>query len=83
MVIIRLARHGCKKKPFYKIVVADTRFPRNGRFIEKIGYFNPIKSKKKNNIFINIKKLKYWKKIGVKITSRIKYLINKIKEEKL
>jgi len=50
MVKIRLARHGAKKRPFYKIIVADSRSPRNGKFIERVGYFNPIAAgKEKKN----------------------------------
>lgn len=47
MVTIRLARHGAKKRPFYQVVVADSRNARNGRFIERVGFFNPIASEKK------------------------------------
>lgn len=47
MVTIRLARHGAKKRPFYGVVVADSRNARNGRFIERVGFFNPIASEKK------------------------------------
>lgn len=46
MVTIRLARHGAKKRPFYRVVVADSRNARNGRFIERVGFFNPIASEK-------------------------------------
>lgn len=46
MVTIRLARHGAKKRPFYQVVVADSRNARNGRFIERVGFFNPIASEK-------------------------------------
>ncbi len=47
MVTIRLARHGAKKRPFYQVVVADSRNARNGRFIERVGFFNPIASEKR------------------------------------
>ena len=46
MVTIRLARHGAKKRPFYQVVVTDSRNARNGRFIERVGFFNPIASEK-------------------------------------
>jgi len=51
MVKIRLARHGAKKRPFYKIIVADSRSPRNGKFIERVGYFNPIAAGKEKKKF--------------------------------
>jgi small subunit ribosomal protein S16 len=75
MVKIRLSRHGSNKKPFYKIVVSDIRSARNGRFIEKIGFFNPICCFEKNKLQINLKKVKYWCKVGAKISNRVKYLI--------
>ena len=75
MLKIRLARHGAKKRPFYQIVVADSRCPRNGRFIEKIGFFNPIAATKDKKIYINIKKIKLWSNRGAIISKRTHYLI--------
>lgn len=49
MVTIRLARHGAKKRPFYQVVVADSRNARNGRFIERVGFFNPIASERRRH----------------------------------
>ena len=80
MLTIRLARHGAKKRPFYQIVVADNRFPRNGRFIEKIGFFNPIASAKDIKIYINIKKIKLWTSQGAVISKRTHYLIKENKK---
>ncbi|QTM69178.1 30S ribosomal protein S16 [Buchnera aphidicola (Hormaphis cornu)] len=82
MVKIRLARHGSKKRPFYKIVVADNRFSRNGRFIEKIGYFNPIANvtnKEQLNLHLNDIRIQYWIKKGAQISNRVKSLLKKIK----
>lgn len=79
MLKIRLARHGAKKRPFYQIVVADNRFPRNGRFIEKIGFFNPIASTKDKKIYINIKKITFWISQGAIISKRTHYLIRENK----
>ncbi|XBC38025.1 MAG: 30S ribosomal protein S16 [Buchnera aphidicola (Floraphis choui)] len=75
MVKIRLARVGAKKRPFYQIIVADNRCPRNGKFIEKVGFFNPISLKNSNNIYINFTKLQYWIKNGAQISDRVKHLI--------
>ncbi|BBI01312.1 30S ribosomal protein S16 [Buchnera aphidicola (Nipponaphis monzeni)] len=80
MVKIRLARHGTKKKPFYQIVATDSRFPRNGRFLEKIGFFNPIVSKHTKYLEINHAKIDYWVKKGAIISSRILFLIKKNKK---
>ncbi|XRX42954.1 MAG: 30S ribosomal protein S16 [Buchnera aphidicola (Tetraneura sorini)] len=82
MVKIRLARHGNKKKPFYKIVVADSRFFRNGRFIEKIGFFNPIEKENSKKLSINLDNLKQWISKGAQLSQKIKFLIKKLKEKK-
>ena len=56
MVTIRLARHGAKKRPFYQVVVADSRNARNGRFIERVGFFNPIASEKEEGTRLDVYK---------------------------
>lgn len=75
MVTIRLARHGSKKRPFYQIVVTDSRNARNGRFIERIGFFNPIITDKKKSIQFNINRLKYWNSQGATKSDRVITLI--------
>ncbi|CAL4043470.1 30S ribosomal protein S16 [Buchnera aphidicola] len=80
MLKIRLARHGSKKRPFYQIIVADSRFPRNGRFIERIGYFNPIASKKDKKIYIDVNKITYWTSQGAIFSKRAHYLIQENKK---
>ena len=63
---------GAKKRPVYKIVVADSRFPRDGRFIEKLGFFNPLVPKnKKDRIKIEVERVKYWMSQGAKPTTRV------------
>ena len=60
-VVIRLARAGTKKRPFYHVVVADSRFPRDGRFIERLGYFNPLLPKDyETRVTIDHEKVKDW-----------------------
>ena len=75
-VKIRLARFGSKKAPFYRIRVADSRFPRDGRFIEEIGTYNPLT----NPATVNIKaeRLKYWLNQGAQPTDTVKSLISMI-----
>ncbi|NIH16560.1 MAG: 30S ribosomal protein S16 [Buchnera aphidicola (Periphyllus lyropictus)] len=80
MVKIRLSRHGSNKKPFYKIIVTDSRSPRNGRFIEKIGFFNPILKNKENSLKINLKKIQYWISVGAKMSNKVKKLNIKYKK---
>ncbi|ANF17129.1 30S ribosomal protein S16 [Buchnera aphidicola (Schlechtendalia chinensis)] len=75
MVKIRLARIGSKKRPFYKIVIADSRCPRNGKFIEKIGFFDSIASKKNKNINLNFERLQYWLQNGALMSNKVKYLV--------
>ncbi len=80
MVIIRLSRYGRKKRPFYHITVSDNRKFRNSKFLEKIGFYNPLLSfNSKYSIFINLDKFNLWIKRGAKVTCRIKYLFKKYK----
>ncbi len=60
MVTIRLARHGAKKRPFYRVVVTDSRNARNGRFIERVGFFNPIASEKKKAPASDLDRIAHW-----------------------
>lgn len=75
MVKIRLARYGTKKRPFYKMVVADSRFSRDGRFIERVGYFNPLARGKSSSIKINLDRIQYWKNHGAQISKRTQKII--------
>ncbi|WP_411816965.1 30S ribosomal protein S16 [Hyphococcus sp. DH-69] len=69
---IRLARGGSKKRPFYSIVVADSRSPRDGRFIEKVGTYNPLLAKTdENRVQYNEERVKYWLDKGAKATDRV------------
>ncbi len=77
MVKIRLKRVGAKKAPFYHIVVADSRFPRDGRIIEKIGTYNPMTEP--SEIHIDKEKVEKWIKNGAKPTDTVKALIEKVK----
>ena len=72
-VKIRLKRMGSNKKPFYRIVVADSRAPRDGRFIEEIGYYNPVSEPKQ--IKINDEKAKKWLGVGAQPTETVKNLL--------
>ncbi|MBE6677598.1 MAG: 30S ribosomal protein S16 [Ruminococcaceae bacterium] len=74
-VKIRLKRMGAKKAPFYRVVVADSRFPRDGRFIEEIGYYNPMKEP--SEIVIDNEKAKKWIANGAQPTDTVKTLLKK------
>ena len=72
MLKLRLSRGGTKKRPVYKIVVADSKFPRDGRFIEKLGFFNPLLPKdKKERVGLENERIKYWLGQGAKPTVRV------------
>ncbi|MGE0371493.1 MAG: 30S ribosomal protein S16 [Gammaproteobacteria bacterium] len=74
MVTIRLARGGAKKRPFYHIVVADSRRPRDGRFIERIGYFNPVAAKNEPKLTLDGERLNYWLSQGAQPSERVSML---------
>ena len=74
--VIRMARGGAKKRPYYRIVVADSRAPRDGRYIEKIGTHNPMLAKDDENRFvIDTDRLKHWTDQGAKTSDRILRLL--------
>lgn len=74
-VKIRLRRMGAKKAPFYRIVVADSRYPRDGRFIEEIGYYNP--QKEPSELKVDAEKAKNWIQKGAQPTDTVKALFKK------
>jgi len=72
MLKIRLSRGGTKKRPFYQIVVADSRNPRDGKFIEKVGYFNPLLPKSKpERLSLESERITHWIKMGAQPTLRV------------
>lgn len=74
-VKIRLKRMGAKKKPFYRVVVADSRYPRDGRFIEEIGYYNP--NTDPSDVKIDVDKAKEWLSKGAQPTDTVRALLKK------
>ena len=80
MVTIRLARGGAKKRPYFHITVADSRRARDGKYIERVGFFNPIASAQNDRLNIDHERLDYWVNKGAQVTERVKTLI---KESKL
>ena len=71
MVVIRLARGGSKKRPFYHITVADKRRSRNGRFIERIGFFNPLARGGEERLRIDEERLQHWLRLGAQASDRV------------
>ena len=78
-VNLRLRRMGAKKAPFYRVIVADSRSPRDGRFIEEIGYYNPMTAPAE--IKIDLEKAEKWIKNGAQPTDTVKALLKKVKPE--
>ena len=76
MVVIRLARGGAKKRPFYHVVVADKARARNGRFIENVGFYNPIAAGKEVKLKLEIERIQEWIKKGAQASDRVKHLIS-------
>ena len=74
MVKIRLRRMGAKKNPFYRVVVADSRYPRNGRFIEEVGYYDPMTNP--DTVKLDKEKITKWIAIGAQPTDTVKALID-------
>ena len=75
MVTIRLQRGGAKKRPFYQIVVADSRFSRDGRFIEKVGFFNPIASGQEEKVRLDLSRVDHWVGQGAALSDRVVKLV--------
>lgn len=78
MVVVRLARRGNRKNAFYQIVVADCRCPRDGRFIERVGYYNPIAKGHKTLLQIERERIFYWLNQGAQATLRVQRLIKNL-----
>ncbi len=74
-VVLRMTRRGAKKKPFYRIVAADSRSPRDGKFLEMLGTYDPLKSE--NNIKIDAEKVTSWIKKGAKPSETVAALLKK------
>ncbi len=75
MVTIRLSRGGAKKRPFYQIVVADSRSPRDGRFIERVGFFNPLATGKAERVRIDLDRVNAWVEKGASLSDRVAALV--------
>ena len=75
MVTIRLARGGAKKRPFYHMVVTDSRNRRDGRYIERVGYFNPVARGSEQRLHINRERVDYWLGHGAQTSNRVSSLL--------
>src|SRR5437016_1183754 len=77
MVVIRLARGGAKKRPFFNVVVADSRNRRDGRFIERVGFYNPIARDDEEGLRLALDRISYWRQRGAKLSETVAGLVTK------
>lgn len=82
MVVIRLSRGGAKKRPFYHLVVTDSRRRRDGNYIESIGYFNPVARGQEVRLHVELEKLTYWQSVGAQLSDRVNALIKEFAKGK-
>ena len=75
MVVIRLARGGAKKRPFYNVVVTDSRSRRDGRFIERVGFYNPVATANEEGLRIAHDRVSYWQANGAKLSETVQMLV--------
>jgi len=75
MVVIRLSRGGAKKRPFYSMVVANSRSPRDGRYIEEIGFYNPVARGAEAPLRINLDRVEHWLAQGAQLSDRVAKLV--------
>ena len=80
MLTIRLARSGAKKRPFFHVSVADSRMPRDGRFVERVGYYNPIASGQEVRLELDLERIDYWIGQGAQPSDRVLNLLKQNKE---
>lgn len=76
MVVIRLSRAGAKKRPFFHIVVSDRRFSRDGRYLQRLGYYNPIAAGQETRLHLDYERAQYWISKGAQPSQRVKKLLS-------
>lgn len=80
MVVIRLSRGGAKKRPFYHVVVTDSRRRRDGNYIERIGYFNPVARGQEVRLHLEVEKLEKWQSHGAQLSDRVNALVKEYRK---
>ena len=81
MVIIRLSRGGSKKRPFYHVTVADHHRSRDGKFIERVGFFNPIATGGEENARLDIERIDYWVRQGAQLSDRVAKIVKNYRKQ--
>ena len=82
MVVIRLSRGGAKKRPFYNVVVTDSRNRRDGRFIERVGFYNPIAQGNEEALRLSVDRIAYWQERGAQLSDTVAGLVKRNATEK-
>ena len=77
MVVIRLSRGGAKNRPFYNVVVADSRCRRDGRFIERVGFYNPVAGEGSESLRLDQERISYWTSNGAQLSDTVARLVKK------
>lgn len=80
MVTIRLSRGGAKKRPFYHITVADSRNARDSRFIERVGFYNPLARGQEETLRLELERVEYWQSKGAQLSDRVASLVKQAKK---
>ena len=80
MVVIRLARHGAKKAPFYHLTVADRSAQRDGRFIERVGFFDPAARGNAERLRVDLDRIDHWLSVGAQMSARVRSLVDEVRE---
>ena len=78
MVKIRLARAGAKKRPFYHVVATESRSARDGRFVERLGYYNPNAKGGEKKLVVDVARIDYWKGQGAQVSERVAYIVKNV-----
>ncbi|MBA53639.1 MAG: 30S ribosomal protein S16 [Pseudomonadales bacterium] len=81
MVTIRLTRGGSKKRPFYHLVVTDSRNARDGRYIERVGFFNPLAKGQEERVRLDLARIEHWVGLGAQTSDRVAKLVKEAKKE--
>lgn len=81
MVTIRLARGGAKKRPFYHLTVSDSRKSRDGRFIERVGFFNPIARGQEERLRVDLDRVAHWQSQGAQVSDRVNELLKEARKQ--
>lgn len=81
MVTIRLARRGGKKRPFYQITVADKSAPRDGRWVERVGFYNPMRRGDELELRVDLARVDHWLSVGAQPTARVRQLVAKYRKQ--